>query len=71
MSVIASGGASASSQAPPLSNGKVQELESVTIRFAGDSGDGMQVVGSQFADIASMTGLAIYCPFARKTFFRN
>ena len=30
-----------------------------TVRFAGDSGDGMQVVGSQFADIASMTGLAV------------
>ena len=33
----------------------VQE-RSATVRFAGDSGDGMQVAGSQFADIASMTG---------------
>lgn len=27
-----------------------------TVRFAGDSGDGMQLVGSQFADIASLVG---------------
>ncbi len=33
----------------------VQERQS-TVRFAGDSGDGMQVAGSQFADIASITG---------------
>ncbi len=35
------------------------QVHSATVRFAGDSGDGMQVVGSQFADIASMTGLAV------------
>jgi 2-oxoglutarate ferredoxin oxidoreductase subunit alpha len=35
------------------------QVHSSTVRFAGDSGDGMQVVGSQFADIASMTGLAV------------
>ncbi len=33
----------------------VQE-RSATVRFAGDSGDGMQVAGTQFADIASITG---------------
>lgn len=27
-----------------------------TVRFAGDSGDGMQLVGSQFADVASLVG---------------
>jgi 2-oxoglutarate/2-oxoacid ferredoxin oxidoreductase subunit alpha len=32
------------------------QTASATVRFAGDSGDGMQLVGSQFADIASMTG---------------
>jgi 2-oxoglutarate/2-oxoacid ferredoxin oxidoreductase subunit alpha len=26
------------------------------VRFAGDSGDGMQLVGGQFADIASIDG---------------
>jgi 2-oxoglutarate/2-oxoacid ferredoxin oxidoreductase subunit alpha len=35
------------------------QVHSSTVRFAGDSGDGMQVVGTQFADIASMTGLAV------------
>lgn len=38
-------------------NGKeFQQLHCATVRFAGDSGDGMQLAGSQFADIASMTG---------------
>ena len=35
------------------------QVHCATVRFAGDSGDGMQVVGSQFADIASMTGLVV------------
>ena len=35
------------------------QVRSATVRFAGDSGDGMQVAGSQFADIASMTGAAV------------
>jgi len=30
-----------------------------TVRFAGDSGDGMQLAGSQFADIAAMTGTVV------------
>ncbi len=34
----------------------VQEVESVTIRFAGDSGDGMQVTGSQFTDASAVFG---------------
>jgi 2-oxoglutarate ferredoxin oxidoreductase subunit alpha len=33
-----------------------QELESVTIRFAGDSGDGMQLTGDQFTDTAALMG---------------
>ncbi len=32
------------------------QVRSATVRFAGDSGDGMQLAGSQFADIASMVG---------------
>ena len=32
------------------------EVQHATVRFAGDSGDGMQLVGSQFADIASLVG---------------
>jgi len=33
-----------------------QELESAVIRFAGDSGDGMQLTGTQFAITAALTG---------------
>ena len=32
------------------------QVRNATVRLAGDSGDGMQLVGIQFADIASMTG---------------
>ncbi len=35
---------------------EVQELDRVTIRFAGDSGDGMQVTGSQFSQAAAVFG---------------
>ncbi len=33
-----------------------KELESVTIRFAGDSGDGMQLTGDQFTDTSAIMG---------------
>ncbi|MGL6074471.1 MAG: 2-oxoacid:acceptor oxidoreductase subunit alpha [Fimbriiglobus sp.] len=33
-----------------------QELESVTIRFAGDSGDGMQLAGTQFTNTSAILG---------------
>ncbi len=35
---------------------KTQEIEQVTLRFAGDSGDGMQLTGSQFASTTAMIG---------------
>lgn len=35
---------------------KVQILEEVTVRFAGDSGDGMQLTGSQFTDTTASAG---------------
>jgi 2-oxoglutarate ferredoxin oxidoreductase subunit alpha len=35
---------------------QVQELDRVTIRFAGDSGDGMQLTGSQFTRTAAVYG---------------
>jgi 2-oxoglutarate ferredoxin oxidoreductase subunit alpha len=38
---------------------KFLQVRSATVRFAGDSGDGMQLAGSQFADIASMTGTVV------------
>jgi 2-oxoglutarate ferredoxin oxidoreductase subunit alpha len=34
----------------------IQELERVTIRFAGDSGDGMQLTGAQFTRTAAVFG---------------
>ncbi len=37
-------------------NIKVSELDSITIRFAGDSGDGIQLVGSQFANATAISG---------------
>lgn len=37
-------------------NPKVIELEEVVVRFAGDSGDGMQLTGNQFSDISALTG---------------
>jgi 2-oxoglutarate/2-oxoacid ferredoxin oxidoreductase subunit alpha len=39
---------------PPKAH--VEELETVVIRFAGDSGDGMQLTGSQFADTTAILG---------------
>jgi 2-oxoglutarate/2-oxoacid ferredoxin oxidoreductase subunit alpha len=33
-----------------------QEVESVTIRFAGDSGDGMQLAGTQFTNTSALFG---------------
>lgn len=35
---------------------EVQELDSVTIRFAGDSGDGMQLAGTQFTNASAILG---------------
>ncbi len=40
---------------PPI-NGDTQELDRVTIRFAGDSGDGSQVAGLQFTNTAALIG---------------
>jgi 2-oxoglutarate/2-oxoacid ferredoxin oxidoreductase subunit alpha len=34
----------------------IQVLEEVTVRFAGDSGDGMQLTGSQFTDTTAIIG---------------
>lgn len=35
---------------------RVEEVESVTIRFAGDSGDGMQLAGTQFTNVSAIIG---------------
>ena len=38
---------------------KFVQVHCATVRFAGDSGDGMQLAGGQFADIASVTGTVV------------
>ena len=40
----------------PSHSTPVQELESVTIRFCGDSGDGMQLAGTQFTNASAIFG---------------
>jgi 2-oxoglutarate ferredoxin oxidoreductase subunit alpha len=34
----------------------IEELESIVIRFAGDSGDGMQLTGTQFTNTSAVLG---------------
>ena len=34
----------------------IQERDRVTVRFAGDSGDGMQLAGNRFADATAVFG---------------
>src|SRR5579872_4992169 len=41
---------------PELEGGVFEELESVAIRFAGDSGDGMQLTGTQFTNTSAVLG---------------
>src|SRR5881296_3123585 len=43
---------------PPveLAEKHLEELETVTIRFAGDSGDGMQLTGTQFTNTSAVVG---------------
>src|SRR5437870_1347186 len=42
--------------AVPHSNKRTTTLPSVTIRFCGDSGDGMQLAGTQFTDTSALIG---------------
>src|SRR5215468_2530597 len=46
----------ASTEAPPKSQRKKEVLDSAVIRFAGDSGDGMQITGSQFTNTTALFG---------------
>ena len=34
----------------------IETLDEVTVRFAGDSGDGIQVAGTQFSDTSGIAG---------------
>ncbi len=38
-------------------NSKEEVLQDVVIKFAGDSGDGMQLTGTQFTNNSAMLGL--------------
>lgn len=42
-----------------LETTKVKELEQVVIRFSGDSGDGMQLVGNMFSNLSAFIGNSI------------
>jgi len=39
-----------------MSNKKIEEIESVAIRFTGDSGDGMQLTGTKFTESTALAG---------------
>ena len=43
---------------PTLATDKktVESIPAITIRFAGDSGDGMQLVGTRFTDTSALFG---------------
>ena len=45
-----------SSDSKPVSKKPVAEVDHVAIRFAGDSGDGMQITGSKFTDTTALFG---------------
>src|SRR5438105_3401733 len=42
--------------AKPSPAHQLQQVDSVTIRFAGDSGDGMQLAGTQFTNASAILG---------------
>ncbi len=41
---------------PATATAKVQQVDTVTIRFVGDSGDGMQLTGSEFTKASALAG---------------
>src|SRR5690348_6294506 len=43
-------------EVPPVSKTKKEVIERAVIRFAGDSGDGMQITGSQFTNTVALYG---------------
>ena len=49
---VQSGLASEVRQAPR----RIEEIDAVVIRFAGDSGDGMQLTGTEFAHAVAVAG---------------
>ncbi|MCB2222583.1 MAG: 2-oxoacid:acceptor oxidoreductase subunit alpha [Actinobacteria bacterium] len=49
-------GIEVSQEAPPRDEAEVEEIASVRIRFAGDSGDGMQLAGARFTEASAIFG---------------
>jgi 2-oxoglutarate ferredoxin oxidoreductase subunit alpha len=47
---------SAPSNGSPTHRAQAIERDSITIRFAGDSGDGMQLAGTQFTNVSAIVG---------------
>jgi 2-oxoglutarate ferredoxin oxidoreductase subunit alpha len=45
-----------SQEAPPQDEREIESIASVRIRFAGDSGDGMQLAGARFTDASAIFG---------------
>jgi len=54
--MLPSSSSAAQSAGGNSSSKPIEELDSVTIRFAGDSGDGMQLTGTQFTDASALFG---------------
>ena len=48
--------APAASDANPATNKNVQTVEGITVRLAGDSGDGMQLLGTQLTNTSALAG---------------
>jgi 2-oxoglutarate ferredoxin oxidoreductase subunit alpha len=44
------------SEAPTIDNSETEQIHTVAIRFAGDSGDGMQLAGARFTDASAIFG---------------
>ena len=42
--------------AAPAQDKRIEEMESVVVRFCGDSGDGMQLAGTQFTNVSAVFG---------------
>lgn len=47
---------STSTEGPPLSHKQTENLEGATVRLAGDSGDGMQLLGTQLTNTSALAG---------------
>ena len=49
------------SAAPTQKKKTIEEIEAVTIRFGGDSGDGVQLTGGRFTSSTALAGNDLAC----------